>query len=355
MQPTPESDNNASSPQPIEQATQLPQEPEPKSPTLPEHSLAPIIQDLWHYGELNLLAGPTGSGKTTFLCHLLEQISLGNPTLGKPTHPPRYIGYITTDRPWAEHTRTIAKFSLPPTFYNYSMVDDLEISGRVLRGTAKDGRKSRFDLFMHCIEGLHRSGLPSLKGALIVVDVAAYFLGGDLLSYDRVMSHMFDLNRFAADAQCCLLGILHSPKPRGGPDNPDRYVRYQDRIAGTTAIGGSASTVMYLAIGEETPSGEPLIACYPRHIAHFECPLGWDNAGHLLPVNPQIQTSNALLSLFTSPETIVSSQDIFNWATQEKLTIRTAQRYLASLLAEGIIEKVSRGRYRLAPQDQAPQ
>ena len=71
-----------------------------------------LIEDILWKGTLNLIGGPSGVGKTTWLLPLLKDWSEGLPVLnGKASKPCPWV-YVSSDRGLRETNRTLARLGL---------------------------------------------------------------------------------------------------------------------------------------------------------------------------------------------------------------------------------------------------
>lgn len=263
--------------------------------------------------QVHLFSGASGAGKTALTFGLLSCIETGKPFFNIGTvRKPAFTGYLAADRSWEDHKIWLETVNLSDLPY-YSLIDDLGTNGKIIR----DRRNGdRFDLFKRCIASmLIRQKLAptvSLTGSLterlkvvdeclnylpkdsfLVVDPVSLFLGGDLLKYDTVYSHMLDLNQFCIKYQCTILGIAHAGKQKADPGQ--RYARAQDRIVGTTAQTGCAGTTMHLAPSSEVGKDWAEFTMIPHHAPEKMLKMVRDNRGLFIEydeVQPTTQEAN---------------------------------------------------------------
>lgn len=222
--------------------------------------------------QVHLFSGASGAGKTALTFSLLQALATQTTFLGMKARTPAFVGYVAADRTWNDHRIWLQTVGLSDLPY-YSIVDDRHVTGEALR-SRKFG--NRFQLLKRCIAGMLvkqclASPFDSVdvalrklpKDAFIVVDPISVFLGGDLLKYDLVFTHMLDLSQFCIEYQCTIFGIAHAGKQKNDPSQ--RYTRPQDRIVGTTAQTGCAGTTMHLAPESETGKPWYEFAIVPHH------------------------------------------------------------------------------------------
>lgn len=316
----------------------------------------PIINRILPGGEVHLLSGASGTGKTALICQLLASALKGKPWFGLEVRPPNFIGVITSDRRGADFQRWLKTAELEGAVPVYSMVDDHSLSGlKLLRGMfgvdGKRRRTVRFELFEQSIEKLHRqAGYEALPwDSLIILDPASLFLGGNLLDYTQVFAHMFDLNQWCVRRGSTLVGLTHAGKQKGDPKN--RYARPQDRILGSTAQTGCAGTTLHLSPPTETCQKWSELIWVPHHAPMGLVRLHRDEAGlfvEALRVEPTKQEDAALKVLTLFPDGEPRTTKNLIRAADRTLDLRpsTVMKYLQSLTATGFIEVVRRGVYR---------
>lgn len=309
-----------------------------------------LIEGVMPAGEVHMLSGVTGAGKSTFGAWLIKRIADGDPVFGRPTRSPTFMGLISTDRGFRGYASLLTRVDLEIPYY--AMVDDPTITGKKLRFAARQAKTDRFDIFQECLTKLCKGSPPA--DSLIVVDLLAYFLGGDLLDYDKVSSYMLDLNQLCTRHKITIFGYAHAVKPKG--DKKQQYSRAQDRLGGTAAIGGSTATSMHLAHPAETGESCHMLTWVPRAAAPETHDLVWRD-GLLVPwdsssepikrpiLEDSYQAYLELLKYFPATGTCISVQDL---REQTKSTMRRAwfYRILSRMVAEGYIECVKKGYYK---------
>jgi len=237
--------------------------PPPRTPT-PE----PLIPNILPAGQVHLLSGASGVGKTVLYLQLLRTAFTGIAFLGLQLRRPRFVGVIASDRPGDDHLRWINLLEIASSnLAFYSLVDDKALNYRKLHSYLDEHVKAngRFELFEYAIDRLLSSaGLRSLPhDSLIVLDPYAVFMGSNLNDYARVFTHMFALNQWCYAFGCTILGIAHAGKQSKDPRQ--QYARPQDRILGSTAQTSCAGTTLHLAPPTETRRSHYELCLVPHH------------------------------------------------------------------------------------------
>lgn len=192
---------------------------------------------------VNLLAAASGVGKTAFIASFLAALHRGDPVFGHHGQGITDFGYISADRPWYSDSKLWFDTAGFGDIKHYSMVDDAQLPLSRL-----DNKRDRPNLLGEFIEKL---GVA--KGALIVADPLAIFLGGNLNDYDMCARACIGVQRILRKFDVTMIGLTHSAKQKS--DTGERYLRPQDRILGSMALNGYSSTQMYLLAPEEADAG----------------------------------------------------------------------------------------------------
>lgn len=319
--------------------------------------LPPIILG----GSINILAGASGTGKTALLVQWAVAFRDRGMLLGHQCQPVTDIGVITADRSWVTGwgeraegeiqygTRRWFELAGWPDIPHYSLQDDRNFRASRLRKKA--------DRVGILADNLAQLGLRPY--GLCFIDPITPYLGGDLNNYDACFSALTEVRALTRDLKLTIIGGGHAGKQTADPRR--RYIRPQDRIAGSTALLGYSDTQMYLSAPCELG----------RDVTHYAL----DVTGHHAP--PMTFTlerqPNGLFSVpvpaslpSDTPQTI-PKDDLLSWLPEEgegakfldileiaaqdarlNISRSTLRRWLDQLIDEGLIEKVGHGRYRRA-------
>lgn len=324
---------------------------------VPSTAIPPdLIHKVLPGGQVHLFSGASGAGKTTLAFQMLAAAIHGTEFFGMHIRKPRGItGIIASDRRGSDHLQWMDSVGIANEVPIYSLIDDASHSGLKLTRGYLDARKDalgRFHLFERTVKQLcARARLEGLPwDSLIVCDPIALFLGGNLLDYDKVYCHMFDLNQFCVRYGVTLLGLTHASKQKADPKM--RYARPQDRTLGTTAQTGCAGTTMHLSCPNEIDGDHHQFDMIPHHapssfVQLERAPDGlFVDAGGAIPTKRD-KTAHSLLELL-KPGEVVSSQDICDRAEAVFGLKRTiVYKYIAWLFDMKLLKRVSRGVWTL--------
>lgn len=325
----------------------------------PTHTDPPgvdLVPDLLPRRGLCLLAGSPNLGKTALLASTLRQLRDGEPIFGRVASLVPPIGIVSVDRRWGRGAGEWFKRAGYPEIPHYALADDRALDTRPLR--------RRADRVAVLGEYIDRLRLP--PGGLVCVDPLSLFLGGQLLDYDACTVACCEIRQLLQRRDLTLLGTVHTVKLRG--DVKQRYTRPQDAILGSTAIAGSADTLLCLQGPEET--GE---ASYTLTIVSHTAPvetihLERNELGLFVPCeaprDPRKAACDLVLSVLPADHTPMTAGVILAaiealaqaaaaelgvTAVAPAITRRTLFRVLRQLQADGRIVKEAGGYRRPYP------
>lgn len=290
--------------------------------------MADLISDIIPQGEVSILAGASGAGKTTLIQQILARMQLNKDVFGSPVSPNLRLGYIAADRSWESYKRTAAltKVNLSRLGVR-TLVDDDSIDLRVFKKNP-----------IQVLEELIQSLLPL---DLVVVDPLVVFLGVDTNKYHLNAAALIRLNRFCRKHNITILGTHHATKAR----SDYTFKRAQDRISGTSALLGFTSTQLFLATPEELGREDGV---YEWHIISHHAPakvieLSRENGaftlvGERLTVNTPLE--DRVVSFLASSEAPVSRRELIERFATE-VSVPTVDRLLSRLVKDGSVNRVS--------------
>jgi hypothetical protein len=304
-----------------------------------DHAHDDLLPNIIPYRSVSLLSGAAGLGKTALLAGLAKAFRDGTPIFGHQPNPVAEIGIIIADRGWDRGARVWFDRAGFPEIKRYSMPDDLTFDPRCLR--KKFERTARLGEFIDKLRMPERS--------LLFVDPIGLFLGGNLLDYDACAVACHEIRVLLRNRGLTLVATAHSGKLKA--DKNERYSRLQDQILGSTALLGFSDTQMVLASPEETGQRHYTFM-WLSHLAPPETFLLERNSEGIFALadvdGAGVDSSHRILALFPPDGSETTLGQLTTLAEAIPLTMKTVQRALAQLIAEGRVEKVRRGYYRRA-------
>jgi hypothetical protein len=316
-------------------------DPNDSSSAVPAQPYPDPIPGIIPFGTLTIFSGAPGVGKTALYAEWIARWRDGRTIFGQPAHAPIGGFYIiAADRQWAstQYWFDLIGYSDIP---HYSLTDDLAINLNDIR----DDRKGR-ELFEMALARLNPP-----PGAHVFVDpVTPLFITGNVNRSRDVASSMMGFSRLAKDHQINITCTGHFSKQKG--DMGDRYLRPQDRIAGSGAFIGFTDTQMYLCDPE--PDAKPtqpfhLFGWVPRQRPPQDFKLVRDDHGLFIPyrsledVGSVSNSDKRPLELFQwipDGEIGIRTCDLETIAVpRQNVSRRTFYRYLDTLTERGLIER----------------
>lgn len=321
--------------------TSVPEQPDATPQTTPVDSgvLPPIIPE----DSVNLLAGAPGAGKTTLVSTMARWFRDGEPIFGFQPRPVPFQGFISADRSWKKSTHkwfVAAGFGDIPA---YSLQDDLAFNTTRLRK-----KQDRVRILDECLDQLTPVGEPIPPGSVIWVDPLSLFLGGNLLDYDTCLVACTEIRRICTARHITLIGTAHAGKQKA--DSAQRYLRIQDRIAGSVALFGYTDTQMYLAEPAEVDEDFYLFHWHPHHAKPGNFPLQRrDSDGLFEPYDTHQLAIAAQCILEIVPITpgLITLKELVRTLVESGQGISRAavHRHLAELTQLQTVIKVGHGKY----------
>lgn len=307
-------------------------------------SLCPVFPDpipgVLPFGSVNVFAGAPGVGKTTMLMDWIARWLEGRPIWGHPTNAPTQVCYLAGDRDWVGNQKWLNIVG-HPTLPHYSLADDPNFDLKELMQPY-----NALDLFHRALDVVNNGQAP-MPGAHVFVDPASpVFIAGNPNSSRDVARTLLGMAREAKQRMITLTITAHFAKQTG--DKTARYVRPQDRIAGSFAFSGFSDTQMYLVEPEPPDYPYNVFGWNPRHCPPEEFPCVRDpKTGLFIPYDVIKDDLNSgqiyecLAETGPTPMATIRTQayERFGYSTG------TVKRALTALLQGGRVVKLKHGVY----------
>lgn len=327
-------------------------EPRPLS-TVPESALVPppasplapgapidLIADVLPRSSVNLIAGAPGAGKTALVAWLAAQFRDNQPIFGYQPRVVPFQAFISADRSWAESTKRWFDLAGYPDIPAYSLQDDKGFRKSRLRK-----KQDRMSILRSCLD---RFDIP--PNSIIWVDPLSVFLGGNLLDYDTCLVACSEIREICQDMQSAVIGTAHASKQKS--DKHQRYLRLQDRIAGSVALFGYTDTQMYLAEPAEISEKFYLFHWHPHHSPPASFKLARTKTGLFIPYGSEGRDTGELtaeatqvLDLIPFSPSLVKAKDLITHVEAWPLSRSALYRLLDQLVDQGVILRIGRGQF----------
>ncbi|MGB7554473.1 MAG: AAA family ATPase [Candidatus Korobacteraceae bacterium] len=232
--------------------------------TPPEWVIEPLAgrEEGWFpSGEVSLVGGPSGAGKTHALLRIAEAARHGAQTFGHLTTKREY-GILLHDRGSASMRRTCKAAKLP--------IDD--VMTHVIRLSREQQKAPPAEVVEAAIQMRPNVKLWILEG----LD----FWTPELHKLDVVGNILDELQRVAARYKVAVVGTLGSPKQKEN----DRYASGRDQFMGSVAFGRKSETC--ISISRTADSRVRQMNVYTRNTADEEFFFTWGANGLELTTEP---------------------------------------------------------------------
>jgi hypothetical protein len=212
-------------------------------------------------GEVSLVGGPSGAGKTHALLRIAEGARNGVETFGHRTTKREY-GILLHDRSSASMRRTCKAAKLP--------ID--AVMAHVIRLSREQQKARPADVVEAAIQMRPNVKLWILEG----LD----FWTPELHKLDVVGSILDELQRVAARYKVAVVGTLGSPKQKEN----DRYASGRDQFMGSVAFGRKSETCISIALTSDKNVRQMNVMT--RNTGTEEFFFTWTDAGLTLTTEP---------------------------------------------------------------------
>lgn len=279
------------------------------------------------FGEVNCVAGPSGTGKTSLMLPALEHIRRGEAVWGFNTIKPREYRIILSDRSKKATMRTAKSLRLTE-----------DAKQRIIR-LSHNAHKTSPAVFLD-------------KAIRQNPGVGVFFIEGlDLwipkMDKMEIVAPVIDaLQRVAYRANICVIASVGSPKQKG----KDRYFG-RDSMFGSSALPRKVETIVLMALTDETDQNSVRhCLLLPRTAKSIDMYFHWTDAGFTQTTKPpdkekedagaMVRTSTAARREFRPDEPVVYRRCLG--------ANSTFYRWREWALEHGVIFQ-SKGEYYLSP------
>ena len=277
-------------------------------------------------GQVHLIGGPSGAGKTRLVFQLYKTLQTGADFLGHGTHPVKWA-YVAGDRPARSVEETMGMMGV--SFPVFSLVDrDLigaDVMNVVIPSLTKFYDERPDFIFIDgftpmCPDGETNKYLPVAK-----------WLGG--------------IQRYCAKRDVTILGSCHTTKVKEG----EKFLNPRQRILGSVAWASFVESIIMIEpdVKDEDKRHVNLL---PRNGRGEHYVMTFDEFGFLKEPDTISQAGdvtefimNDLIKL--QPGDTLKYQIIVGMAAEKGIRKRSLDRWLAGLVENGRVAREKRGEY----------
>ena len=205
-------------------------------------------EGMFPLGDVSLIGGPSGAGKTTWFLPVLEDIRQGKPVLGRPTNAMDYR-VLMHDRSLGAFFRTSRRLRLSE-----------DAQDRVYRLTNSEQKMPAADFLGMYMERMRADGE---EVRIIFIEGLDMWTAGDVAKMADVSVFLEGLQRVAERYGVAVVGSVGNPKAKRG----EEYQLQRDKLFGSVAWGRKTETIVGVqyADKEDDKSKVRVITVLPRN------------------------------------------------------------------------------------------
>jgi hypothetical protein len=228
---------------------------------LPEQLSDPVAEGHFPLGEVSLIGGTSGAGKSTILYSVAEQQKRGETRFDRPTYRRRYM-IILRDRGERDVRLTFRRLGLDQSAVDYHSLE------------GEDRNKPVGEVIGRILDGRPAEERPEI----VVVEGLDLGVDGTAVKMEDVVPVMDALQTTARHFNVAIVGTVGSPKMKVGED----FANERERLFGSGAWGRMAASVWTLTAAGKDAERVKLVML-GRHSKRQEVILEWQR-GRLVEV-----------------------------------------------------------------------
>ena len=301
-----------------------------------------IVDPLIPTREIMLVAGSSGSGKSTFVSQMMVDLQNGSPFFGRKVSKPPKVGYLAFDRSEAGIKRTLERsigYEIPFPFYS-------TITSRQFRSPGMRDPK---------IAIAHFRSLHPEVNFLTVDGIGIAFKGesGSLSGVATFIQDMIvDMHLSPTPFTICAIHYMAKTKKDAGYEKP------REKLHGSVAWAATTETCIIIDTDSNDDSARNIILC-PRQGAEAAFSYHFDEDGRLVPweapakeeddkTNPRQQEFYDLIELL--PLGLHTTSVLRDLSDRLAISWSTAKFWLGQLEeTQTILAKAGHGKYEIRP------
>lgn len=272
---------------------------------------------------INLISGPSGTGKSTLMLQMLEDWRNGREVFGYKSFPADFH-IVSCDRPASHLSRTMQRLGLSPKdFPHFSVVDRI-------RDRERHGEFSLDEL----VANARRS---STKLRLLAIDGLAALCPNKVIDHSGVAQFLTNASRLCEQHDFTILGTVYASKTPGATP--------RESILGCTAW--SAYTESKIII--EASAARRTVHLCTSNLPDMQFEMIQDSkTGEFVDGLASMSEELDRWLATCEPGALVTSRQVFEISEHLEISKRTAERWINGQLSLGTLVKVDRGEYRVA-------
>jgi AAA domain len=284
-----------------------------------------LLDGLLPTGEVHVLVGSSGIGKSTFLYDFINRWQHGAEIFGRKATRYPYI-ILSNDRSKAGIIRTLQRLGLNPRLFNIK-----ETLSTVYRGGyLEDGRTQRMsDLEFTIRESVKKQ--PVLR----VIFVEGLHIGqAEGNDYGATSRSLKGLNALCQELDLTIVGTTHTPK-HGAVQST------REAILGSVANGGMIETVITFARVKDTIK----LVVIPRQERELTFWFAWSEDGKLVETDEPVHEAEETFEMWLSdkkPHSVVSMPEIIKFFADMGMSNKSAYKAKDKAVKFGLLKDLGK-------------
>lgn len=197
----------------------------------PARANAYVIDELFPIHEIHLIAGASGSGKTTWLAQTIEKWQNGEPIFGFASYPKPFI-YLSLDRSVDGCERAFDRVGVDYGKWKVMVPEGAE-------------RKMRLIDVLRQLCDKH----PDTR-VFFIEGFASQVRDGKVSDYKIVAEFLTELQEFCVTKDITIIGVAHTAKTKEG----EGYTDLRQKVLGSVAWAGYSEGIVFI---QQTKAKDP--------------------------------------------------------------------------------------------------
>jgi len=289
-----------------------------------------IIDQVLPIGQVCLLVGPAGVGKTTYSFDICDDVQEGRMIYGRAVNKTGVV-IVSCDRDDDSHYDRLTSLGIPHHRFPFFPQRDKPTSiGIIIRACAAQ--------------------FPWCK-LLFIDGFGTLVPDGKLNDYGVVSRHLADAGALCKHFDLSILGSIHTAKAKEG----EAYTSPREQALGSAAWAGFADLMIVMQRDNPKEPADPIRrvhVCTRGAAGDFTLKYKADKelGGKLVPYEDPIEQD--LLSLMDywlrqQPfERIIPTREFIETGKGHTISQSLVEKWLAKQLAEGVVTRPAKGRYQ---------
>lgn len=287
-----------------------------------------VVESIMPAGELHLIGGASGAGKTTWMLQWLRDWEQAKPIFGHQSFPCPWV-YISFDRGMLTLDRTLRRIRMDDWAFPAYSVEDLGLKELTI---------------FKIVDRFPEAQLFVIEGFQSVLPDASKGRGQN----KEEMLWATDVRKKILSTGKTILGVTHTPKMKMG----ESYQSTRSRFLGSNSLLASTGTLISFDIPEDSkqvgvqtdertvliegPNFQRLLKTYTR-----------DNYGRFVEVEEAMQSINLDTTIaVATPGTEYSTKDLEEIGAKNGMSRASVFRWIQRKKEEGLLVAASKGRYK---------